>query len=425
MKYKVVIRKCYDLCKAQKIAEKLAASSALGVEKVYKILTSGSVCILRNSSEKEAIVLKKTFESLGASVFVNSMEDTGLSRNYIQDDQEEIPGRILTEQEFILKLNQRSDILSLEKDSRLRTIEFVSLVTGVACGIFLSTREISVVLPDFLENIREDVPITISEKDVVIVKEPEVVNKKAVEIKESSEKRIIKKTGFNSPSSQNGGGGDIKARVTAKGILGIISGQIKSKSVASADLFGKGGFSNDIDAILAGVGGLKSNGSTGVGRRGGAGIGFGTGYGNGFGGGSGGIDDVFNNLTGGNDLGADLTLKSRRVKIKVDIPYVRGHAFVGGRSKTEVLQVVMQNIRALRHAYNKRLHQKPGLSGKVTVKFGIDDSGRVLFVQVIESTMGDSEIEAAIVERIRRWVFAKIDKPGDITEVVYPFVFSL
>ncbi len=425
MKYKVVIRKCDDLCKARKIAEKLAASSATGVEEVYKIITAGSVCILKDAPEKEAIVIKKTFESLGASVFVSSMEDSGLTRNFIQDDQDEIPGRILSEQEFILKLNQRPDILSLEKDSRLRTIELMSLVTGVACGIFLSTYEISAVMPDFLENIREDVPITISEKDVVIAKEQEVVKKNPVEIKKNSEKRTIRKTGFNSPSSPNGGGGDIKARVTAKGVLGIISGQIKSKSVASADLFGKGGFSNDIDALLAGVGGLKSYGSSGVGRRGVTGIGFGTGYGNGFGGGSGGIDDVFNNLTGGNDLGVDLTLKSRQVKIKVDIPQLSGHAFVGGRSKTEILQVVMQNIRALRHAYNKRLHQKPGLSGKVTVKFGIDDSGRVLFVQVIESTMGDSEIETAIVERIRRWVFAKIDKPGDITEVVYPFVFSL
>ncbi|HRU32811.1 MAG TPA: hypothetical protein P5310_05310, partial [bacterium] len=47
-----------------------------------------------------------------------------------------------------------------------------------------------------------------------------------------------------------GGGGDPRARVTHKGVLGIISGQIKGKSVASADIFGKGGFATDIDAIL-------------------------------------------------------------------------------------------------------------------------------------------------------------------------------
>jgi len=40
---------------------------------------------------------------------------------------------------------------------------------------------------------------------------------------------------------------------------------------------------------------------------------------------------------------------------------------------------------------------------------------------MIESTMIDPLLEAEVVAKIRTWVFEKIDKPGDVTEVVYPF----
>jgi TonB family protein len=84
----------------------------------------------------------------------------------------------------------------------------------------------------------------------------------------------------------------------------------------------------------------------------------------------------------------------------------------------------MQNLAALRYAYNKRLREKPGLKGKITCKFAIDEFGKVIFCEALESTMADPGLEAEVVDKIKRWVFEKIDKPGDVTEVVYPFVFS-
>ncbi|MDR0307663.1 MAG: VWA domain-containing protein [Chitinispirillales bacterium] len=62
--------------------------------------------------------------------------------------------------------------------------------------------------------------------------------------------------------------------------------QVKNEeSVASADIFGKGGSATDIDAVLLGADGIKSEGDGGVGRKkGAAGIGYGSGYGSGFGG---------------------------------------------------------------------------------------------------------------------------------------------
>jgi TonB family protein len=88
------------------------------------------------------------------------------------------------------------------------------------------------------------------------------------------------------------------------------------------------------------------------------------------------------------------------------------------------MKVVYQNLSGLRYLYTSWLRGTPGLRGKVTVKFAVDEFGRVVSVFVLESTLADPALERAIVERIRAWRFDRIDKPGDITEVVHPFVFS-
>jgi len=99
-------------------------------------------------------------------------------------------------------------------------------------------------------------------------------------------------------------------------------------------------------------------------------------------------------------------------------------SLTGGRSRASIQRVVMQNVAPLRYAYNRRLREKPGLYGTVTVKFAIDESGKVIFAQVVKSTINDPEIENTVVTRVQSWVFEQIDKPGDVTEVVYPFSFS-
>ena len=103
---------------------------------------------------------------------------------------------------------------------------------------------------------------------------------------------------------------------------------------------------------------------------------------------------------------------------------VKGGALTGGRSRASIQRVVMQNMASLRYAYHRRLRDKPDLAGKITVKFAIDEFGKVIFAQVVESTMDDSELERTVVDKVKSWDFDKIDKPGDVTEVVYPFVFS-
>ncbi len=447
MKYKVIINKCDDAAKAFRIAKEIAQWSGSSLETVMETLVAKPICVRQEADELEAKQLKVRFEAAGAEVQLVEIPApvpvapppapvktaapvaaVKASSSYDDDDEdeEEEHGRVLTEQEYTAVLKSRGDIFVIEKDKRLRNIQIISLILGIIFGVWLSTMEVVKVASDFYNKMPEQIqakmlrgqelPETLEKKKKEETKPKEEIKTDVKKMKESKSKGA---------GGTTGGGGDPRARVTKQGVLGIISGQVKGKSVASADLFGKGGFATGIDAILQGVGGLKSGGGGGVGRKGAAGIGYGAGYGSGFGGsGSGGIDDLIGGLMGGDEGGSGLELKKRGA-LKITAPdFLKGGSLTGGRSKASIMRVVMQNLAALRYAYNKRLREKPGLNGKITVKFAIDELGKVIFCQTVESTMADPELEATISDKIKRWVFEKIDKPGDVTEVVYPFVFS-
>jgi len=125
---------------------------------------------------------------------------------------------------------------------------------------------------------------------------------------------------------------------------------------------------------------------------------------------------------GGSGGGLDLR---KQGGIPISSPdFVKGGALTGARSKGSVMRVVMQNMAALRYAYNRRCREKLGLSGTITVKFAIDESGKVTYAQVVGSTVNDSTLENTVVNRVASWIFETVDKAGDITEVTYPFAFS-
>ncbi len=170
------------------------------------------------------------------------------------------------------EVKRKIENLNNDGKSRLLLLLLICFTLAIATGIYIITRETVTVTSDFLEKI------------------PEPYVAKLVREENSLPMQELKKEG-NAPlqnqysRNTQAGGGNPRTRVAQKGVLGSISGGIKGKSVAQADIFGKGGFASDIDAILAGVGGLKSGGNGGVGRKGVAGIGYGAGYGSGFGGG--------------------------------------------------------------------------------------------------------------------------------------------
>jgi TonB family protein len=95
----------------------------------------------------------------------------------------------------------------------------------------------------------------------------------------------------------------------------------------------------------------------------------------------------------------------------------------GKRSRKSIMKTVMSNIQKLRFAYNKRLRERPGLWGKITVKYSISEKGNVVSSSILSSSIDDSGLENTVKDKILRWQFDTLDVV-DTTEVVYPFVFT-
>lgn len=94
------------------------------------------------------------------------------------------------------------------------------------------------------------------------------------------------------------------------------------------------------------------------------------------------------------------------------------------RSRASIQTVIMQNMAPLRKAYVQHMRGKPRFAeGKVMVKFEINEFGKIISAQVVESDLNDSEFETTVVTSLKTWDFGKVDKKGDITEVTYPFNF--
>lgn len=96
----------------------------------------------------------------------------------------------------------------------------------------------------------------------------------------------------------------------------------------------------------------------------------------------------------------------------------------GARSKADIMRTVRSNLASLKYAYRRRLKANPAIGEKITLKWAIDEFGNVLYCSIIESKLNDPVFEKVILQKIRSWAFGKINVPGDVTEVTYPFLFT-
>jgi len=96
----------------------------------------------------------------------------------------------------------------------------------------------------------------------------------------------------------------------------------------------------------------------------------------------------------------------------------------GARSADSIYRGVVKYASGLRLAYNQRLRENPNLKGKLSVKIAINEFGKVVSAQTVESTVNDSEFESTIISYVKRWEFEKIDVVGDVSTVTYPFNFN-
>lgn len=96
----------------------------------------------------------------------------------------------------------------------------------------------------------------------------------------------------------------------------------------------------------------------------------------------------------------------------------------GSRSELSITEFIASKLPDFIRIYSARLLERPGLSGKINFNFAIDESGNVPFCNIINSAIGDETLEDRLADFIMSWKFEKIDKPGDLTVVTYPFDFS-
>jgi TonB family protein len=93
------------------------------------------------------------------------------------------------------------------------------------------------------------------------------------------------------------------------------------------------------------------------------------------------------------------------------------------RSSASILAVIRSHAPGLRHLYNTHLKLRPGLSGKVTLRFAIAPSGEVVDAGLAGSTTSDGDFDAEVMKKVLSWRFEPVKAPGnDIVTV--PFNFS-
>jgi len=101
-----------------------------------------------------------------------------------------------------------------------------------------------------------------------------------------------------------------------------------------------------------------------------------------------------------------------------------GSLMTGGRSRSSIQRVVTANMSDLSRTYNALLRVMPERGGTVTVRFAVNEHGKVIHSRVAHSTIKVPEFENIVATLVRTWDFGPNHKPGDVTEVTYPFVFT-
>jgi TonB family protein len=188
---------------------------------------------------------------------------------------------------------------------------------------------------------------------------------------------------------------------------------------ASSNLFGGGGLGMGINNALGGLQGSSglgdSQGVGGLGSRGSGSGGGGSGLGLGGVGTKGGGGSAQKGGYGAIDLATKPKEGTRIIPGKTTV--------VGGLDKDVIMKVIKRHQNEIKFCYEQELQKNPSLAGKVAVAWTIDPAGGVSDANVSESSMGNANVEACIVQRIRRWKFPE-PQGGGVVNVTFPWIFK-
>ena len=95
----------------------------------------------------------------------------------------------------------------------------------------------------------------------------------------------------------------------------------------------------------------------------------------------------------------------------------------GSLSKQVIRSHIQSDINQIRFCYEQQLAQNPNLTGRVSVRFVISQSGQVSAAAVAGSTISNTDVEQCVVRAIQRISFPQ-PSGGGVVIVTYPFFFQ-
>lgn len=105
-------------------------------------------------------------------------------------------------------------------------------------------------------------------------------------------------------------------------------------------------------------------------------------------------------------------------------PILPGVVVLGGISQSAVEAGVGQKMGAINRCYEEALSLSEGLSGKVLVRFTIDQHGSVSDSDIKSTSLRHEGVEACVSARLSEARFPRLER-GKTAIVTYPFVFGL
>jgi len=200
----------------------------------------------------------------------------------------------------------------------------------------------------------------------------------------------------------------MEQQVSGTGVLGLLSaGGGGGTGDAVTDVLGSAGAgAGDLDAVLAGVGGLATATSGGqrtrLGSRGGGRVT--------------GTADVNELLSGIGGTGSANIGRKGSIQMALDAARVSGKGSkAANRSSDEISRVINSHNDAIEYCYKRESKLNPNLKGDVLVEFTISHNGRVVDSKILDSSLRNKQVESCITSRIRGWRFKPIDqKEGDV-----------
>jgi TonB family protein len=91
------------------------------------------------------------------------------------------------------------------------------------------------------------------------------------------------------------------------------------------------------------------------------------------------------------------------------------------RTVSDIKKIIRMRVPGLLHVYEKYLKKSHKFRGKITLKLTIAANGGVTDVSIVSSTTQNREFDAEIQQKMRSWVFHRVES-GETT-VTMPFTF--